>query len=249
MKGLQHGVLCLAVMLAARYAAAAETAEFEPLQRAGAVLELARSRLPRIPLRIRGTLAVKAENNFTRFEYPVTMQLDWGRQRAEYALLDEAGRPAKTMQVHYPASGRPEFTFFTGPAKTPAELPDLLAPIEETDLSWSDLSLAFLWWPNARLIDYDRKRGFNAYLLEIPAPKNDGPIGKVRLWIHQQTGLLLETALYDRQDDLIKRLRVVSIKKLENGLSMVKDLEMIRPLTEARTRLRVDEVETPETTP
>jgi len=217
---------------------------FRPLETAAQVLAFARAGLPQEPLRIEGTLSVKAANNFTRFQYPVRMHLDWSARLAEYQLLDASGQPEETVEVRYPETGSPVFRRFAGLEKKPLPPPGPLEPVRESDLSWSDLSLAFLWWPNGRLMDYASRRGFDCYVLELPAPSdNESGIAFVRLWIHQRLGLLIEAAMYGPDERLIKRLRVVSIRKTEDGLSMVKDIEMIRPLTDALTRLRVDSVE------
>ncbi|AKJ65290.1 outer membrane lipoprotein-sorting protein [Kiritimatiella glycovorans] len=230
----------LAAALAGALTAAA--AEFGS---AGDVLAFARSRLPREPMRVEGTLRAKAPNHFTRATYKVDWLLNWGEREACCAVLDERGRYLGQLRAEYPRDASPRYTFRPRPEADPVSAPDLLEPIGKTDVSWSDLTLAFLWWREGTYQGKVMKRGREAALVEFAAPDPDDEVQTVRVWIDSHLGLLLQVNYYDRNEKLLRSLRISTIKKIRDDLWIVKNLDMIRPLSGARTKFTVEDVTFP----
>jgi len=77
----------------------------------------------------------------------------------------------------------------------------------------------------------------------VPRGKN-----QLLLWIEQDTGRLFGAREEDAAGNLVKELKVVSVKEF-GKLWMVKDLDIIRPAENGRTSLRIDTVETVDLTP
>ena len=48
---------------------------------------------------------------------------------------------------------------------------DLVAPIEGTDISWMDLSLSFLWWPDAVLSGREDVKGRDCLVVDTFEPQ------------------------------------------------------------------------------
>ena len=216
---------------------------FVALSSAEEVLDFARAHLPWQPIQIDGNLYVKAANNFPKHKYPVQMLLDWGNSRATYTISDRDSDLRQKLIVTFSEKGAPEYQFFSGPNLAPAEMPDPLSKVGETDLSWADLTLSFFWWPDARLVDYTSKLGQSAYMLDIPAPDTELDLSKVRVWISMKQGMMLGAEMYGKDGKRLRYMRVDSIKKVEDGLWMIKDLDIKRPGEKERTKLQVDSVE------
>ncbi|MFC1467932.1 outer membrane lipoprotein-sorting protein [Verrucomicrobiota bacterium] len=227
-------------------ALALNTQANEPLVALGsaeAVLDFARSHLPQAPMQIDGTLYVKAANNFPKNKYPVQMLLEWGKNRATYSISDRDSDLQQRLTVTFPERGQPGYQFFSGAELAPAAMPDPLSKIGETDISWADLSLSFFWWPNAKLVDYTSKKGRSAYVIDIPAPATEQDLSKVRVWIDMKLGMMIEAAMYGKDGNKQRNMRVVSIKKVQEGFWMVKNIDITRPGTKERTKLQIDSVE------
>jgi hypothetical protein len=133
--------------------------------------------------------------------------------------------------------------------ETPSELP-LHTRIQETDISWADLTLAFLWWPNSRVVGDDTVRGRECLVLDIPAPEraptsvdeiNSMPYTSVRLWVDREMLMLLQAEGRDSEGDPMRKLWVKSLKKID-GQWMIKDMEIQSFPPIHRTRLRIREV-------
>lgn len=216
---------------------------FAALETAEQVIDFARAHLPQQPMQIDGILYVKAENGFPKNKYPIQMLLEWGKNRATYSISDRDSDLQQKMVVHFPEAGTPGYQFFSGAEEAPAAMPDPLSKVGDTDISWADLSLSFFWWPDAKLIDYTSKKGRSAYVIDIPAPETERDLSKVRVWLDMKLGMMIEAAMYGKDGNVQRNMRVVSIKKVQEGFWMVKNLDITRPGEKERTKLQIDAVE------
>ena len=216
---------------------------FVALETADQVIDFARAHLPIQPIQINGNLHVKAANNFSKHKYPIEILLDWGHSRGTYTLRDRDSDLHQKLIVSFSEKSAPTYQFFRGADLEPSPMPDPLSTVGETDISWADLTLSFFWWPNAELVDYTSKLGQSAYLLDIPAPASEQNLSKVRVWISMKQGMLLGAEMYGKDGKRLRYMRVDSIKKVQDGLWMIKDLDIKRPGQKERTKLEVDSVQ------
>lgn len=100
-------------------------------------------------------------------------------------------------------------------------------------LSYEDLALRFLYWPNAKLLGDETIRSFRAYKIEIAAPGDESDYGAVRLWVSKDSGALLRIEGYNKDGKLAKRFEVVSVQKLD-GQGMLKQMRVERLDPETR---------------
>ncbi len=220
------------------------SAQYLMLDSADKVLDFAKDHLPKEPMQIEGSLIVKAANNFPKNKYAVKFLLEWNENRATYWVSEAASGLNQKVIVKFPESGEPSYEFFSGADLKSAEMPDPLSRIGETDLSWADLSLSFFWWPNAKLTDYTRKLGQSAYEIEIPAPYGtEQDLSKIKTWISMKQGMMLGAEMFDKAGKRQRYLKVDSIKKVEDGFWMIKDLDVKQPGRDERTKLEVDTIE------
>jgi len=84
-----------------------------------------------------------------------------------------------------------------------------------TAVTYGDLALKFLYWPDAQVIGADTLRTRNCWKLRLTAPSKDAPYATVFLWVDKESGALMRMEGYDWNTQLKKRFEVVSAQKIE----------------------------------
>jgi len=90
--------------------------------------------------------------------------------------------------------------------------------ILDSDLSYEDLSLRFLYWKNAQIVGEDTIKTQKCHKVRLRNPGKDGRYSTVDIWIHQKSGALMQVAGYDTKNKLIKRFHVtdlMTVKKVQ----------------------------------
>jgi hypothetical protein len=233
--------LVLALVLAMPSAAPADS----ELPEASALLARVIGALPDIPLLIEGDLQARDRHGTADARLNVEMLLDWqdAPPTARYTLRDAFGGARSHLAITWPAGQAAEFRYFEGQPLQAAPLPDLVANIGGTDISWMDLSLSFLWWPGAVIRGEEDVRGRSCYVLDVPAPEGAfAGCSGVRLWIEPRIPIMLRAEAYDQQDAPIRRMEVKSFKKI-NDRWVIKDIELTSFPSRHKTFLRVRDVQ------
>jgi hypothetical protein len=88
--------------------------------------------------------------------------------------------------------------------------------IRGTDVTYEDLSLKFLYWPNAELLGSDNIRTRACWELQLRPPNRQSQYATVRLWVDKSGGALMRLEGYDANGQLVKRFEVISAQKIEN---------------------------------
>jgi hypothetical protein len=84
-----------------------------------------------------------------------------------------------------------------------------------TAVTYGDLALKFLYWPDAQVIGAETLRTRNCWKLRLTAPSKDAPYATVLLWVDKESGALMRMEGYDGKGQLKKRFEVVSAQKIE----------------------------------
>ena len=92
-------------------------------------------------------------------------------------------------------------------------------------MNYEDLSLRFLYWPNAKMIGEDRIKLQKCWKVLVPSPDSATPYGSVMLWVHQASGGMAKMEAYDFQGKLVKRFQVDSIQKVD-GATILKEMKV-----------------------
>ena len=111
------------------------------------------------------------------------------------------------------------------------------AEITGLGVTWADLSFAFLWTSAAETLNTDKKLGRDCYVISVPRGNNH-----LLLWIERETGRVFGAKEETPDGALVKEIKVVSVKEFDK-LWMVKDLDIIKPLENGRTSLRIENME------
>jgi hypothetical protein len=85
-----------------------------------------------------------------------------------------------------------------------------------TAITYEDLSLHFLYWPNPKIIGEDNIRTRSTWKIEVQAPRKRSQYGVARLWIDKASGALMRVEGFDMQGRIAKRFEVISGQKIEN---------------------------------
>ena len=85
-----------------------------------------------------------------------------------------------------------------------------------TGVTYEDLALKFLYWPNARVLGQENIRTRNCWKLQLRAPSRESQYSNVLLWIDKTSGALMRLEGYDWNGQLTKRFEVVSAQKIDN---------------------------------
>ena len=69
-----------------------------------------------------------------------------------------------------------------------------------TGVTYGDLALKFLYWPNAQVLGADTLRTRNCWKLRLSAPEKDSPYGSILLWVDKESGAIMRMEAYDAKD-------------------------------------------------
>ena len=96
---------------------------------------------------------------------------------------------------------------------------------EGAPVTVEDLSLGFLYWPDARLLGKESVRGRGAWKIELRPGKRGSEFAVVRVWLDQASGALLRIEGFDWQGKLLRRFEVVSGQRID-GQWMLKQMRI-----------------------
>jgi hypothetical protein len=90
-------------------------------------------------------------------------------------------------------------------------------------LSYYDLGMPFLYWPNMKATGWDRTRGQECWALEATA---DGePYHHVKIWIHSEYYALLRVDAFDVDNAPVKRISIGSFRRLAGDVWIPRSID------------------------
>ena len=214
------GALALAAVLcAAPFNRGAAASEPDPQE----LLKVARFASTQQTAAVRGRLRAGAAST------PFTLRVEFGKLRFAFenpprvfevrldqessGVLDAQGRPLRRGMQEPVANG--------------------------VDVSVEDLSLGFLYWPDARLLGQETVRTRPAWKIELRPGQRGSEFAIVRVWLDQDSGALLRIEGFDWKGHLSRRFEVVSGQRID-GQWILKQMriETFSPENSARPRSR-----------
>jgi hypothetical protein len=88
--------------------------------------------------------------------------------------------------------------------------------IRGTDVTYEDLALKFLYWPNGKIVGQENIRGRTCWKLQLQAPSRRSQYSNVLLWVDKESGALMRMEGYDWNGQLAKRFEVISAQKIDH---------------------------------
>jgi hypothetical protein len=115
--------------------------------------------------------------------------------------------------------------------------------VRRTDVTYEDLALKFLYWPNAKVVGEENIRSRNCWKLQLRAPSRQSQYSNVLLWIDKESGALMRMEGYDWNGQLAKRFEVISAQKINHRWFLKQmRIEQLQPGTnqvQSRTYLEI----------
>ena len=110
--------------------------------------------------------------------------------------------------------------------------------IRGTAVTYEDLALRFLYWPNAQVIGDDTIQMVDCWRLELRAPPRQSQYPTVRLWVQKNGPAIMKVEGYDSNGKLAKRFTVVSGQKIEGRwfLKQMRIEEFVPGTSKVKTR-------------
>jgi hypothetical protein len=76
--------------------------------------------------------------------------------------------------------------------------------VRNTDINYEDLSMRFLYWPNANILG-ERAFGIQkCWHVRVSNPDRRGPYGTVDAWVAKESGAMMKMEAYDAQARMVK---------------------------------------------
>lgn len=207
------------------------------------VMRRATSIFPSEPLELFGALIVRKQSGVMVKELPFSMAINWGASpaTATCAIMDAFGRNLSQLSVTRDKSGHMALALADGDG-SPLPPPSLSAQLYGTDISWLDLTFAYMWWEDATLVGSETYKGVLCDIVESRPPAPIDGCAAVRLWIDRKHGFLRQAEQFDENGARVRWLWVASVGKI-NGRWMIRNLEVKRPGTGIQTKLHIDDLE------
>ncbi len=148
---------------------------------------------------------------------PFTLKVNFGKLR--FAFDD----PPRIYEVRL---GDESSGVFDGKGKAVGK--GMREPVAEgSGVTMEDLSLGFLYWPDARLMGSETVRTRPAWKIELRPGRRGSEFAVVRVWLDQASGALLRIEGFDWEGRLLRRFEVVSGQRID-GQWMLKQMRIER---------------------
>lgn len=203
------------------FAAAAHGAEVPPT--APAILARCRAMLPVNPVALEGAIVLRTRKGFVQGEYDFTLTMDRTKTPSRVALEFREHGSTNVLE-------RMEVL-------RPGKVPE--GKILKTDVAWQDLTLDFLWWPEAAFDPEPEQESVHGQKCDVILAANGTE--KVRLWTDRKTGCLMQAETLSSKGNAVRRLWGTRIKKFD-GRWMPNVLEVETLGSGHRTKIRIDNV-------
>ena len=98
--------------------------------------------------------------------------------------------------------------------------------VRDTDISYEDLSMRFLYWPEAAMHGEQTMLLQKCWIIRVEPGKSGSQYSKVDLWISKKTGALMQAEAFDGNDKLARKFKVISGQPIGDGLWILKEMRI-----------------------
>lgn len=119
--------------------------------------------------------------------------------------------------------------------------------VRDTDISYEDLALRFLYWKDARVAGTEVIVANKCWKIEVRPPSgNESQYDRVTLWVGVDDGALMKAESFDSKGNWVRRFTVRSVMK-RDGYWLLKQMRIERAAGRVEdlrpTYLEIDDVE------
>ena len=128
--------------------------------------------------------------------------------------------PDEVLQLRLEENGS-KLDLLNGDATDSFPAEKLNEKIRDTGVTYEDLALKFLYWPEGRVLGDETVHARSCWKLQLSAPPatpklRDSQYANVFIWVDKKSGALMRLEGYDSGGKLMKRFEVVSTQKIDN---------------------------------
>lgn len=99
--------------------------------------------------------------------------------------------------------------------------------VRDTDISYEDLSLGFLYWPNATVRGEQTMLLQKCWIIRVePGSQASSQYGKVDLWISKKNGALMQAEAFNPAGKLARKFKVISGQPVGDGRWLLKEMRI-----------------------
>ena len=182
---------------------------------------------------LRGQLRVSSK------KYPFRLILDKGSIRYEFTDTNDS----ITLRLTEKSSILEEKKGGKTAKVTPAKFD---SPVRDTDISYEDLALRFLYWNDAKVVGSDIIVAHKCWKVEVRPPSGESQYSRVMLWVGKDDGALMKAESFDAKGNWVRRFTVRSVMK-RDGFWLLKQMRIERSTGRTEdlrpTYLEIDDVE------
>lgn len=102
------------------------------------------------------------------------------------------------------------------------------ARVLNTDITFEDLALRFLYWKDAKIMGEEGLGDFRCYKLELHPGAIPSQYWTVRAWVNKSSGALVKAECYDRNAVLVARFSARGVQSLHDGTWIFKTMRIER---------------------
>lgn len=193
---------------------------------AAQILAGCQAMLPVKPVELKGAIVLRNRKGIVQSEYGYTLVLDRSRIPAEVDLTIHE-REGSNVLKHVTL-------------KRPGPIPE--GRVMDTDVTWLDLSLDYLWWTNPRY-EADREgesvHGQKCSLIFVDPPGSVPGVKGMRLWVDKKNGCMMQAEELGEDGKAKRRIWGTRVKKFgERWMANVLETETLG--SGRRTKITVD---------
>ncbi len=221
-KTLALGAIVLLTSVTLRAEGEVELRDLPPV----AILQIARSMFPQDHIEVNGVLATAEERGMNQKERPYDLILDWDAEepKAQVVLYLESGSKEVLQRAEVMRrEGKAEVTLFNAMDERIPHVP-LNTPVGESDITWMDLTLDYLWWQDAKILSEaeieaaglsTRTGGRKCLILEVRPPQPMPGCHAVRLWVDEGTGFMLQADQLSSEQSVLRKMWIQRVGREE----------------------------------
>ncbi len=103
----------------------------------------------------------------------------------------------------------------------------IVQPVAGTDVTYEDLALRFLYWPNPKLEGSEDVGGSPCYKLRVDKPRGTtGRYEVVYVWVHQKYGAFMRIRGHDKKGGLLKEFEVEDVMQVSDKVWTLKKMQV-----------------------
>ncbi|MBO7165898.1 MAG: outer membrane lipoprotein-sorting protein [Kiritimatiellae bacterium] len=211
------------------------------------VLLACRSMLPRSRIRLDGDIILRNKKGIVQNEYSYSLYMDRTNPMESLRVrICKRDTDEEIMEVTISRSKNGVSKIWKRNANEDkmTEIPSILDNVMDTDVTWLDLTLDFLWWKNPVFEEERESESVHgqrcSVILVAPQTPIEG-MAAVRLWADKKTGCLMQAEQLNPQMETMRRLWGTRVKKFgERWMANVLEVETIG--SGHRTKITVEDI-------